>query len=240
MTLTTRLDVSDTRLVVGQLQPPELRVVGRAAVGETIQHEVIEDASEADSEVNVSLTPELTIRNATPNQRRRLLEAVGRFEAEGMLIPDLAVEFRDDASSCGGHYGLFSSGFIPWGIKICSELGSVFEHELAHAWELSNLSDETRQQFMELRGYETWADKSVPWNERGVEGVALIIQQGLAGFPLPPYLSREHQSRVEAFELLTGQESPQLLEWCSRQDLNKEQAREVCSGIAQRLEPFGS
>jgi hypothetical protein len=96
-------------------------------------------------------------------------------------------------------------------------LGFVYEHELAHAWERANLTDEIRREFVDFHRYSTWADPTVPWNERGIEGVALVIQQGLAGLPLPQSLSTEHRSRLAGFALLTGRPAPSFLEWCATQ-----------------------
>lgn len=66
---------------------------------------------------------------------------------------------------------------------------------------------------MDLRGYEVWSDATFNWNERGTEGAAFIIQQGLSGLPLPPALSDETLSRLAAFELLTGVPDPRLAQW---------------------------
>lgn len=234
--LTTQIDFSSGRHhLVGQRH--EFHVTEEPADGRHVQGEGIEKVSRADSVVDVSLTPELTVRNATPEQYRRLLEAIHHFQTAGLLLPDLVVHFSDNIFACGGHHGLFRSELNPWQIKICSELDFVYEHELAHAWERANLTEETRRQFMEMRGYTTWAAKSAPWNERGVEGAAFVLQQGLSGLPLPPYLSREHQSRLEAFELLTSQASPRLLEWCLRQDRQEEQVRGLCQEAP--AEPLG-
>lgn len=163
---------------------------------------------------DASLTPVITVRNGTAFLHERLAEAVARFTDAGLLLPNLEVEFGDNRDDCGGHFGLFRHGPPPWKIQICSSLDFVYEHELAHAWERANLTDEVRGEFMRLRGYSTWADNTAPWNERGVEGVAVVIQQGLAGLPLPAFISSEHENRLEAYALLTGRPAPRLLEWC--------------------------
>jgi hypothetical protein len=167
--------------------------------------------------VDVSLTPDITIQGGSPEQHKRLEEAVDRFKAASLLLPDLQVEIHDDPVHCNDHHGLFRSHSQPWRILICSSADFVYEHELAHAWELANLTDDIRRDLMKHGNYSTWADKTMPWNERGVEGAALVIQQGLAGLPLPPSLSLNHKNRIEAFELLTGRPAPRLLEWCATQ-----------------------
>jgi hypothetical protein len=156
-------------------------------------------------------TPALQVENATPVERDRLEVAVLRFSRLGLRLPRLIVVFHDEPDACGGHPGLFGSKSEPWQISICdSDLGPVYEHELAHAWERANLTDDVRRRFMELRGHPTWDDHSFRWNERGVEGAAFILQQGLGGPPLASIRSREIRSRLAAFELLTGRPDPRL------------------------------
>lgn len=124
----------------------------------------------------------------------------------------LEVRFPDDKEGCAGAHGRFTTSTNPRRISICpTELVTVYEHELAHAWERANLTDAQRQTFMEMRGYDVWNDKSVPWRERGMEGAAVIIQQGVNGLPLPPALSDEAMSRLAAFQLLTGFPDPRLV-----------------------------
>jgi hypothetical protein len=178
--------------------------------------------------VQTSLEPEAAVRGGTIEEHRRLAQALSRFASNGLLLPNLEVEFGDDVDACDGHIGHFQAGQTPWRVLICTtSVDSVYEHELAHAWELANLTDETRRDFMELRDFSTWADRGVPWNERGIEGVAVVIQQGLAGLPLPPMLSTEHQSRMEAFELLTDRPAPRLLDWCAAGREHRAQAAQV-------------
>lgn len=172
--------------------------------------------SQIASPIQTSLEPEVAVRGGTPEEHRRLKRALDRFASNGLHLPELEVEFRDDGDACNGHIGLFRPGHTPWRVRIgAGSVDSVYEHELAHACELANLTDETRRNFMGIRDFSTWADKGVPWNERGIEGVAIVIQQGLAGLPLPPRLSTEHQSRLAAYDLLTDQPAPRLLEWCA-------------------------
>jgi hypothetical protein len=99
----------------------------------------------------------------------------------------------------------------------------VYEHELAHAWEAGSMTNELRSAFMDLRGYTDWSGSDMPGNERGIEGVAFVIQQGLAGLPLPPALGTEAISRLEAFELLTGQPAPRLVEWVEATEIPRDE-----------------
>ena len=153
----------------------------------------------------------LTVIGGSEAQRDRLALALDRFDAAGLPLPDLEVVFTTSNDDCHGHYGLFTETPTPWRIVICSDADFVYEHELAHAWERHNLTAETRYDFMERRGYTVWSSHSVDWNERGVEGVALVIQQGISGLPLRPAMSTERISRLEAYELLTGSPAPTLI-----------------------------
>lgn len=154
--------------------------------------------------------------SATAAQRSRLSLAVDRFKDVGLRLPPLDVRFFENIDSCRGNHGYFSAGTSPWTIQLCSpDLDWVYEHELAHAWEHETLTDPERREFMESRGLGVWASRDVPWNERGQEWVAVVIQQGLAGAPLPPALSGDVESRLAAFESLTGRLPPVLAEWLS-------------------------
>ena len=165
-------------------------------------------------EHQTSLSPRVSAHNATPAQLHRLALAFERFANAGLQLPALEIHFPTEVEVCDGAHGRFRTSTTPWLILICpTDLDTVYEHELAHAWERANLTDQQRQTFMEMRGYEVWNDKSVPWNERGMEGVAFIIQQGLSGLPLPPVLSAEQRSRLTAFEYLTGDPDPRLEQW---------------------------
>lgn len=163
--------------------------------------------------VEVSLSPDVSVSNATPMQLTRLKEALARFRSAGMLLPDLEIEFHDSSGPCRGHLGLFQPGTAQWRIEMCTTLDFVYEHELAHAWERANLDDATRRRFMEHRGLEVWNDRTRKWADRGTERAAFAIQQGLAGLPLPSALSAETHARLAEFSILTGRPAPRLLRW---------------------------
>ncbi len=164
----------------------------------------------------------VTIRDATTSQVIRLGEAFQAFEAAGLELdlPGLEIRFFTDDETCGAEHGLFYTSEDAWHIHICpTEVDSVYEHELAHAWELAHVTDAQRQAFMRMLGYTSWSARSLPWSERGVEGAASVIERGVAGLPLPPVLGVKEVSRMRAYELLTGRPAPVLIEWL--------QAREV-------------
>ncbi|MGD2059875.1 MAG: hypothetical protein PVF87_03350 [Acidimicrobiia bacterium] len=161
-----------------------------------------------------SLTPHIAVGDASPEMMERLREAVARYTTLGLALPDLEVVFHPGDSACGGAKGRFNTTTEPWRISICTtEVDAIFEHELAHAWERANLGDALRQGFMDRYGYDVWRSQDVPWNERAVERMALVVQQGVSGLPLPPALGSEAVERLEAFEFLTGIPDPRLESW---------------------------
>lgn len=157
----------------------------------------------------------LTVYGASDAQHKRLEDALRRFAAADLALPPLAVVFHPDQAPCHGHPGVFLAHRDPSEIHICSEsVGRVYEHELAHAWIAHNLSPRQRQAFMDLGSYETWSDHSYPWNERGTEGAAVVIQQGISGLPLPPVLSdKTRRLHVDGYQLLVGDRSPRFTTW---------------------------
>ena len=98
-------------------------------------------------------------------------------------------------------------------MSVCSGMDVTYEHELAHAWARWNLDPSERDAFMERRGHLAWNDHDLPWNERATEDLAVIVQQGVAGLPLPPVLGREWTARMDAYELVTGRIAPVLVDW---------------------------
>lgn len=165
------------------------------------------------------LSPSMNVYNASSEQLTRLAEAIGSFGQAGLSLPPLDIGF--DPARCDGARGLFTSATTPWQVWICSDdVESVISHELAHAWERGSVGETLRQTFMEQNGYTVWRSQAVPWNERAVEGIALVIQQGVSGLPLPPILGRDAAKRLLAFELLTGQPDPRLHDWLRNREVD--------------------
>jgi hypothetical protein len=172
-----------------------------------------------DAAATVSSNPRIIVSGSTVESRNELQAALGAFRDAGLELPDLTIRFSVDVADCGGHQGRFRDSIIPWEIAICSNNPAVYQHELAHAWERANLTDDQRIAFMELRGHAIWSSPDVPWIERGSEGVAFVIQQGLADVPLSPVLSIEARSRLNAYEFLTGAPAPRLSRWMALRDV---------------------
>ena len=138
--------------------------------------------------------------------------ALARFDQAGLALPPLVISFHDDREVCGGNFGLYRAG-TPAQVDICGFNWDRFVvgakktllHELAHAWTQHELTEEAREQFLGLRGLDTWGDDEFPWEEQGSEQAAEIIAWALIDQDLqlairdagPPALTR-------AYELLTG------------------------------------
>ena len=172
-------------------------------------------------EFNVREEPTPALEGGTPAGHARIEMAIRRFADAGLELPPLRIVFRSSTVDCDGAHGLFNPSPEPWLITICSDhMDWVYEHELAHAWERATLTDVQRRDFVAFRGLTTWSDKDRKWNGRGVEWVAVVIQQGLAGMSLPPALSDEAVSRLEGYEMLTGEIAPRLAEWLSLHEVS--------------------
>lgn len=177
-------------------------------------------ADTVESGVDTSDRGAVTVYGATPADLVRLGDAAKAYAAAGLELPGVEIWFDTDVENCEDHRGKFSAGAELRRIRICdSTVDSVLAHELAHAWVQANVDEEQRMAFLTERGLDTWGDRDVPWNERGVEWAAVIIQQGVSGLPLPPAPSDDLRSRLTAFELLTGGPAPILLLWIQRQDV---------------------
>ncbi len=145
---------------------------------------------------------DITVLGGTEKDRIGVAWAVNRFNTVGLALPPLVIEFHPTDAGCDSHDGLFRSSSFT--IEICTAHRYIVLHELAHAWEHENLSDDIRRRFMDMEGLTTWSDHSVPWKQRGVEAVAEIITWGLYEHDLTANHERKLE-KLRAFELITGQ-----------------------------------
>lgn len=168
------------------------------------------DASTPQPPVSAPVVPlqlSSTLIGADAEQAAHVEEVLARYQRAGLALPDLEIRFDDDPAECRGHDGLFQEQYTPWRVLICSDLPYVFPHELAHAWEAANLTDEARRRYVARFGLTTWDGRDVPWNQRGEEHAAFVIQQNLRDTSADPD-SPVWADKVAAYELLTGLPSP--------------------------------
>lgn len=156
---------------------------------------------------SVSLRPTVVVNGASAEEQGRVDDALARFEAVGLLLPDLEVTFADDVAECSGHDGLFRDRVEPWQVLVCSEAEFVVTHEFAHAWEAANLDDDDRANYMERRGLTTWNSPDVGWGERGIEDMAFMLQQNLMAGDVSATWDRWVE-RTDAYAWATGRPSP--------------------------------
>jgi len=136
--------------------------------------------------------------------------AVDRYNTTGFTLGALRFYAHPTDDKCRGNRALFGQDGELDRIDLCSgRTSSTVLHELAHAWEHNNMSDNTRQAFLDHTGL-VWYDPDVNWRNRGNERVANIIAWGLRETPLTATEIRNYSELLYRFELLTGVPSPRL------------------------------
>jgi hypothetical protein len=147
----------------------------------------------------VALTASLAILGITPNpapahtiagdpdaRDLHVVEwALDRFEAAGLELPTMVVEFAADRTSCGGNTAVAIHGGWEPTIIVCADPGSpdvviqrTLLHEMAHIWANAALDENAQRAFLDLRGLESWAE-DLAWDERGSEHAAEIMTWAL-------------------------------------------------------------
>jgi hypothetical protein len=141
--------------------------------------------------------------------------AVGRFEAEGFMLPALEIRFHRSRNGCEGRMGGYSNGTA----DLCGEHVNWMSrrtllHEMAHGWVDATVSADLKARFIRLRQLETWSDHDVDWEERGTEHAAEIISWALdgqgTGTRQASIPRNDPDQLADAYELLTGYPLPEL------------------------------
>ncbi len=146
-----------------------------------------------------SEAPAITFVGADARVQADVLAAAARFEAVGLELSAVTVEYDGELCS-GGADGYYFEGRV----TLCEGYAAfVPTHELAHAWIDVRATAETRQAFMDLRGWDEWAEAGVSWQERAFEDAAFVVQQGV-DLPASDRVSAELLNRAAAFTALTG------------------------------------
>lgn len=136
-------------------------------------------ASESPPDLSVGFEPRSDL--LAPEQLALVAQAKGRFDAQGLVLPEVVFIFHDDLLPCDGHKGRYHPSTRT--LEMCSMDPITMLHELAHAWANEGLSEGARHDFLRSRGLDSWNDHDVPWDERGTEHVAETIAWGLAVHP---------------------------------------------------------
>jgi len=149
-----------------------------------------------------------------PTQEQQALVdwAVERYDRAELRLPAFRVEFHADPTGCRGNSGYYEGGHL----DICAwdhpkgYARKVVVHELAHAWSEANLSAETREAFMALRGLPTWNSHDEAWGMRGFEQAAEVITWGVMRGDVTPLVGESDAPEAlgVAYGLLTGADPP--------------------------------
>lgn len=170
---------------------------------------VISLSGAASAVLHVTGTAKATIVADTQEQRELSEWALGRYEAAGLELPPVIIEFADGDHlvGCEGALARTYLNQIPVLIKMCWNDQFTLLHELAHAWEAHNVPTEKHEPFMAMRTDATsWASREVPWPQRGREHAANVVAWGVLEdpYPVPRTSPTDPESMRDAFRFLTG------------------------------------
>ena len=116
-----------------------------------------------------------------PEQQELVNLAKGRFEAQGMELPEINYVFHFDLRTCNGHKGMYHKSTRT--LEMCSMDLHTMLHELAHAWTNVHFTTHQMEAFVAERDLDSWNDHNHAWDRRGTEHVAETIAWALAVDP---------------------------------------------------------
>lgn len=147
-----------------------------------------------------------------------------RYQEARLSIPAIRVSFHNSSEPCNGSRGGHRIDHGLSRVFICiSEGGPTRElkvkrtllHEFAHAWDAHFVTDDVREEFLELRGLEEWSFE-VPYEQRGMEHAAETITWGLMDEPIVfgSYdAATPWEAQYNGYVTLTGTEPPHGYVW---------------------------
>jgi len=159
------------------------------------------------SPVERQLSDDPGIYGATESERRDIRAKISLFATAGLRLPQLRIYVHGSTAGCGGHSGLFDKDRSGQRIDIC---GNVVLHELAHAWELHNMSNQTRQAFMDYTGLDVWNHADTDHKLRAIERAATVVAWGVGKGQLTAGEAPMYEEHLLHYEMLTGVRSPKL------------------------------
>jgi hypothetical protein len=158
--------------------------------------------------------PTVTATGFAPDQQARIDWAVDLFRQADLSLPPVAFIHETTLDACEGREGSQVFGDGRSTIHICTDDAGaaeelLFVHELAHAWDHANLTDDRRAAFMTLRGLHTWQGtdpRGSDWLDRGAEHAAVIMTWGLMDRPMMVVTIRDATCprMLAGYEMLTG------------------------------------
>jgi len=153
-------------------------------------------------------SPRFVFHGGTPAETDKMRWAIGRFGDMGLELPSLDIYFAHGCQQRFGAWGRIQiDATPPWRIEVCTT--AIYLHELAHAWDGWNLTDEDRRMFLDLRGLDAWQGNDIPWEQRGEEELASLVAR-VVGRGVDNYHSADRQTDLDHFERITGIAVPAL------------------------------
>lgn len=132
--------------------------------------------------------------------------ALDKFENAGWPLSNLEIRAEGE-DGCGGNAGVRLMEQDLNVVEICTEAEWALLHELGHVWAALYLDENERQEWVELRGLDSWSDAD-KWEDRGTEQLADIVAFGLFDEWHTPtsIASNDRKSLIDGFEWLFGME----------------------------------
>ena len=139
--------------------------------------------------------------------------AIDLFDRADLELPPLRFIYHDgERTACRGRDGAHHEVDGVSVIELCATdavyaVQVMVLHETAHAWAEHSLTDERKDAFQELRGWEHWRDyEAAAWHENGTEQAAEIMVWGLIDRPIR--MVRIYQNSCDelsaGYQTLTG------------------------------------
>ncbi len=129
------------------------------------------------------------LNSLSVDEREIVRWAHGRFLLVGLEVPDVEIVFHPHSGDCNWNEGTYRSGDETRRIDVCvpdhgtshSDLQRrrTVMHELAHAWDDVNLTEDDRDMLLPVLGAQEWYGPDLDWTTRGVERFAETIVWGL-------------------------------------------------------------
>lgn len=142
----------------------------------------------------------------SPAQEELIEFGLDRFENQGLVLPDVRIEFHVSSLDCQGQKGLYTRQTHT--IRMCSLDKKTMLHELAHAWARHNLTPIEMEGFARYRRLNAWNNAADPWKERATEHAAEIIAWALMDRPVHLRLTvLSDGCQISEFRLLTIEDS---------------------------------